>query len=247
MAKANPSFQFYPSDWLVGTADLSHSSKATFLLLLCYEWTKVELAFDPPKLARMLGISEQTFNQDWKELQHKFTITDKGYLRNERLESIREEVLARREARQNAGRKGGLSKAKAKLKQKPSKGRLKSEDRRLKSEDIEEVVQHYQTHHPRARGGPDERKKIAARLKDGFTVEDLKLAIDGCHVSPYHCGQNGSGTKYQTLELIVRNASKVTQFIEAGARDGESNLSERSRRSLDAINGWLAKQNGAPV
>ena len=131
MAKASPSFQFYPADWLVGTASLSHSSKATYLLLLCFEWTTVDVHFDPRKLARMIGISEQEFDSDWAELKEKFVIDGDNCLRNERLETIRAEALALSEARREAGRKGGASKAKAKLKQKGkqkrSKGSLKSE------------------------------------------------------------------------------------------------------------------------
>ena len=137
MAEAPPSFQFYPTDFLVGTAAMSHSSKATFLLLLCYEWTHVDLCLDMKKLAVMVGRTEQEFAQDWQEVQHKFQIDEQGCLRNERLESIREKALALSEARKNAGSKGGSSKALAKLKQKGkqkvSKGRLKTEDRRLKN------------------------------------------------------------------------------------------------------------------
>lgn len=137
MPKAPPSFQFYPADFLVGTAGLSHSSKATYLLLLCYEWTHVDLYFEPSKLAVMVGIERAQFDEDWSELSEKFTIDKDGFLRNERLETIRGQVVALSEARQKAGRKGGSSKARnlllAKRKQKGSKGRLKTEDCRLKN------------------------------------------------------------------------------------------------------------------
>lgn len=85
------------------------------------------------------------------------------------------------------------------------------------------VIKHYQTHHPKSRIAPsgDEGKKIHARLKEGFTVEDLCNAIDGCHLSPHHCGKNDTGTKYQSLELIVRNSSKVNQFLAAKEEHGK--------------------------
>jgi hypothetical protein len=85
---------------------------------------------------------------------------------------------------------------------------------RTSSTEITAVVDHYRTYHPRARPGAKERKLIASRLKEKYTVSDLKQAIDGCHLSPHHCGQNDRGTKYQSLELIVRDSSKVAQFIE---------------------------------
>jgi hypothetical protein len=79
---------------------------------------------------------------------------------------------------------------------------------------IDAVISHYQSYHPRARPGAKERKKIRDRLKERHSVEDLCKAIDGCHRSPHHCGQNERGTKYQSLELIMRDASHIQQFLE---------------------------------
>lgn len=79
---------------------------------------------------------------------------------------------------------------------------------------IDFVVAHYQKFHPKARPGKKERALIAARIAEGSTAEDLCQAIDGCHASPFHQGQNDTGRKYDSLELICRNASKVATFIE---------------------------------
>lgn len=51
-------------------------------------------------------------------------------------------------------------------------------------------------------------KKIATRLSDGFSVEDIKAAINGCVWNEYNI-TNG----YTDLELILRNVSKVEQYI----------------------------------
>lgn len=76
--------------------------------------------------------------------------------------------------------------------------------------------------HPRAKLDDKRRRAIAARLKDGYRVEDLKRAIDGCLASPWHQGQNGNRRTYDDIELICRNASKVDQFIAiAGTQDSE--------------------------
>jgi hypothetical protein len=82
------------------------------------------------------------------------------------------------------------------------------------TEDIDAVISHYQTHHPQARPGDKERKKIADRLQESWTVQDLRQAIDGCHRSPHHCGENERRTVYQSLELIVRDSKHVQQFME---------------------------------
>jgi hypothetical protein len=88
----------------------------------------------------------------------------------------------------------------------------------------QQVMDHYKKYHPRAfpkvLSTLKEAKKIQARLKEGFSVEDLIEAIDGCHRSEYHQGQNDQNKKYDSLELIVRDGSKVQQFIEINRTSG---------------------------
>ena len=76
------------------------------------------------------------------------------------------------------------------------------------------VCEHYKTHHPTARPGDKERKLIRDRLKEGYTVDDLKRAIDGCHRTPHNLGDNERGTKYLSLSLIMRSSSHVIRFLE---------------------------------
>lgn len=92
---------------------------------------------------------------------------------------------------------------------------------------VQAVIDHYRIHHPKARPGDKERRLVAARLKDGFSVADLSAAIDGCHRSPHNQGENERGRTYQTLELIMRSSSKVTQFMETPeAQQGEEPYKE---------------------
>jgi len=60
------------------------------------------------------------------------------------------------------------------------------------------------------------RTAIRARFKEGYTVEDCKLAIDGCKASAYHMGDNtegkdGAGVVYDGFQLIFR-AGNVERF-----------------------------------
>jgi hypothetical protein len=87
-------------------------------------------------------------------------------------------------------------------------------DRSALTTQVDTVLEHYRGHHPRSRPGDKERRLVLARLKEGYSLADLCQAIDGCHRSPHHCGQNDQGTKYQSLDLIVRDASHVQQFME---------------------------------
>ena len=51
---------------------------------------------------------------------------------------------------------------------------------------------------------------VKARLKDGYTIEEIKQAITNCSLSSFHMGPNGKG-KHNDLELICR-AAKFENF-----------------------------------
>jgi hypothetical protein len=94
---------------------------------------------------------------------------------------------------------------------------------RERTRHVLEVFEHYRTYHPRALKKPKttskEYRKVQARLAEGRTVEELKTAIDQCHKSPWHLGDNPDGTKYLGLELIMRDDSHVQKFLEMGEPD----------------------------
>lgn len=112
---------------------------------------------------------------------------------------------------------------------------------RIPSADIDSVVQHYQGYHPQAKPGRKERAKIADRIRDGYSADELKAAIDGCHQSPFHCGENERGKKYQALDLIMRDSDHVVQFIETLERAGPR-LSEKNQRTLRAAQAYVRKR-----
>lgn len=60
----------------------------------------------------------------------------------------------------------------------------------------------------------DRKQKVEARLREGYTPDELKLAIDGCASSDFHMGANDEGKKHNDLELICRKGSKVENFME---------------------------------
>lgn len=57
---------------------------------------------------------------------------------------------------------------------------------------------------------------IKAALKTGYTAEQLCDAITGCAKSPFHMGDNDRRAKFNGLDLILRNAEKIDQFIVIG-------------------------------
>lgn len=115
------------------------------------------------------------------------------------------------------------------------------------ADQVREVFSHYRKHHPRsfpkAKSDSREWKLVRKRLLEGYTVEQLKAAIDGCHRSPFHCGENQGGKLYQSLELIVRDATHVNQFLEVPERgQGPPVTSERTKRNQRAAESYLARR-----
>jgi hypothetical protein len=84
------------------------------------------------------------------------------------------------------------------------------------------VYQHWQAvmSKPKAKLTPERKRKVMARIKEGYTVDDLKAAVDGCKASAWHQGANADGKVFDDLELICRDGKRVEQFIAAAASPG---------------------------
>lgn len=58
----------------------------------------------------------------------------------------------------------------------------------------------------------DRRKKIEARLKEGFDVDELIEAVQGVTLSDFHMGNNDRRQKYDDLTTVLRDGSQVEKF-----------------------------------
>lgn len=90
--------------------------------------------------------------------------------------------------------------------------------KKTNEQDVNDVAAAYVMHHPRRKITAKDCKLIEERLAEGYSVGDLIDAIEGCHGSPFHCGDNERSTRYDSLGLILRNAENVARFIELGER-----------------------------
>lgn len=103
----------------------------------------------------------------------------------------------------------------------PSTGSNSSAEGEAGISSARQVFDHWQRvmEKPRAKFTADRKSKIEARLKEGYTVEDLCRAIDGCAASDWHMGRDpendvtAGGKRYDTIGLILRNGEKVEGFI----------------------------------
>lgn len=80
---------------------------------------------------------------------------------------------------------------------------------------VESIFDHWRVAmaSPRAKLDTNRRGLIERALLKGYSPNDLKLAITGCAASPYHMGINERKTKYNGLDLILRNAEKIESFM----------------------------------
>lgn len=62
----------------------------------------------------------------------------------------------------------------------------------------------------------DRQAKVKARLREGYTVDQLKEAITGYTHIPFNMGDNADNRRWDDLELICRSGSNVDKGIEAG-------------------------------
>jgi len=84
---------------------------------------------------------------------------------------------------------------------------------------VKSVLDHYLTHHPKRKTqakSTTSRRKVQARLKEGYTAEQLKQAIDGNQNSEFHT--NGG---HDSIELIFRDAAHVDRFIKLAEQSGK--------------------------
>lgn len=67
-----------------------------------------------------------------------------------------------------------------------------------------------QCNHPTAKLSPERRRKLEARLKDGYSMIQIRAAIDGAARSPFI---NDAGKRFDDIELVCRTGSKLEDFI----------------------------------
>lgn len=94
-------------------------------------------------------------------------------------------------------------------------------------------------HHPQAKLTADRRRKCEARLREGYTEQQGREAINGAARAAF---VNNEGKRFDDFELIFRSGSKLESFIErarlAPAANGHSAVSSRelaARMNRDAV------------
>lgn len=89
-------------------------------------------------------------------------------------------------------------------------------------EDIKRVFALWQRemNHPKARLDAKRTGRIRARLREGFTPDELEAAIRGAKLSTWHMGENPDGKVFDGIETILRDAAQVEKFRDLHAERG---------------------------
>ena len=80
---------------------------------------------------------------------------------------------------------------------------------------VQEIFNHWRQvmHHLHAKLDKKRIAKITQALNLGYSVHQLKHAIDGCAYTPFNMGANDRNQKYNSIDLIFRDAEHIERFI----------------------------------
>lgn len=84
---------------------------------------------------------------------------------------------------------------------------------------------------------PKREKAINARLKDGYTPEQIKSAIDGCRADPFSMGKNDRQKPFNDIELICRTGEKLESFLPENSAGSGSQFSGKTGRNIQTLQG----------
>jgi len=103
----------------------------------------------------------------------------------------------------------------------------------IPSQDIEAVFARQIHYHPRERINAKKKDIIRRRLQEGYSVQDLIHAIDGCHQTPFNCGKNDSGAKFLDLKTSI-SQDNICRFMELAESSAQAaKLKERRRNTRE--------------
>lgn len=215
-------FSFFPHDWLSSPKIMlmTPAEEGAYIRLLCIAWDDptCSLPDDDDQLARLSRLGADWQNGSGKVLRDCFESHPKLPFRlvNKKLFFLKQKNLLWRKKCSDGGVSSGNSR-RNNGKGTSTKDEVKgnSYPPTLLTKNISEVFEFWraETGRVKAKLTTDRRTKIAARLKEGYTVDEIKRAIDGCRASPFHRGENPTGKVWDDIELICRTGAKLEGFL----------------------------------
>lgn len=104
---------------------------------------------------------------------------------------------------------------------------------------VERVFKHWQTMHNHPRAQLDEkRRKLIRRALKTYLESDLCQAISGYLNSAFHGGNNTDGAKYDSIELMLRDAEHIDRGLKFYVEPPRSDQSSLTRRNVSTTKDW---------
>ena len=85
---------------------------------------------------------------------------------------------------------------------------------------------------------PKRKKVIESRLKDGYSVDDIKHAIVNCSNTPHNMGKNSNNQKYNDIELICRNPENLERFRDNSGSPQKELYSSTTEQNIKNLSDW---------
>lgn len=165
MAK-DPAFLFYPSDWISGTMGMTFEEKGAYMELLMYQFNQGHMSGH--MIARIVG-------KHWETIKHKFKQDDNGNWYNVRLELEKEKRKTYSESRRNNLKGNNQYTKKGNKKEAHMVSHMENED----INEIKDIIDYLNiTCKTSFKYSKNSIKHINARLKDGFSPDEIKDVID---------------------------------------------------------------------
>lgn len=120
--------------------------------------------------------------------------------------------------------------------------------RRRDSAARQRIFEHWKKawNHPGAKLDAKRSRVIDAALQ-GYDEAELCRSIDGYKLSPHHCGQNDRRTRYDDIELLLRDAKHIEaglQFAQ-GAASGKPPLEPMTAGELARLTAFVESRRGS--
>lgn len=82
---------------------------------------------------------------------------------------------------------------------------------------------------------PKRLKAINERIKEGYTLDEIKAAVYGCSVTPHNMGKNDQGKVFDCLELICRTGENIERFAGNAQQAAPQKYSAVTERNINNI------------
>ncbi|MCE3238130.1 MAG: hypothetical protein K0R24_1111 [Gammaproteobacteria bacterium] len=116
------------------------------------------------------------------------------------------------------------------------------------SPSVETIFTHWKVtlNHLDAQFDNKRQKVIEQALQTGYSMNQLCDAITGCSLTPYNMGHNEQGQRYDSLELILRDAEHIDRFIhnKANPPHVQSRTERLEAQNEETLMAWMQQKTG---